>query len=43
MVQGLDLAVRSVEIEMGPSQFEFTFEPGRPVNSRTACKLWAAR
>lgn len=28
MAQGLGLAVRSVEIEMGPSQFEFTFEPG---------------
>lgn len=28
MAQGLGLPVRSVEIEMGPSQFEFTFEPG---------------
>ncbi|MFC4216974.1 glutamine synthetase family protein [Pseudophaeobacter arcticus] len=27
MAQGLGLQVRSVEIEMGPSQFEFTFAP----------------
>ena len=29
--QGIGLRVRSVEIEMGPSQFEFTFEPGDPM------------
>lgn len=29
--QGLGLPVRSVEIEMGPSQFEFTFDPGDPM------------
>ncbi|MCF6234126.1 MAG: glutamine synthetase family protein [Rhodobacteraceae bacterium] len=29
--QALDLPVRSVEIEMGPSQFEFTFEPASPM------------
>lgn len=29
--QALGLAVRSVEVEMGPSQFEFTFEPGDPM------------
>jgi len=31
MAQGLDLPVRSVEIEMGPSQFEFTFDPAPPM------------
>lgn len=25
--QGLDLPVRSTKVEMGPSQFEFTFDP----------------
>lgn len=30
--QGLGLPVRSVEVEMGPSQFEFTFEPDTPMN-----------
>jgi glutamine synthetase len=29
--QGLDLPVRSVEVEMGPSQFEFTFDPAPPM------------
>lgn len=29
--QGIGLPVRSVEIEMGPSQFEFTFDPGDPM------------
>lgn len=45
---GMD--VRSVEIEMGPSQFEFTFAPGRPrqiaeiaVNFRTLAKELCAR
>jgi glutamine synthetase len=31
MAQGLKLPVRSVEIEMGPSQFEFTFDPASPM------------
>lgn len=31
MAQGLGLPVRSVEIEMGPSQFEFTFDPAGPM------------
>lgn len=31
MAQGLGMPVRSVEIEMGPSQFELTFEPGGPM------------
>jgi glutamine synthetase len=29
--QGMGLPVRSVEIEMGPSQVEFTFDPGDPM------------
>jgi len=29
--QGLDLPVRSMEAEFGPSQFEFTFEPDGPL------------
>ena len=29
--QAMGMPVRSVEIEMGPSQFEFTFAPGDPV------------
>ena len=29
--QALELPVRSTEIEMGPSQFEFTFEPAGPM------------
>ena len=29
--QSLGMPVRSVEIEMGPSQFEFTFAPGDPM------------
>lgn len=45
---GMD--VRSVEVEMGPSQFEFTFAPGRPsqiaemaVNFRMLAKELCAR
>lgn len=30
--QKLGMPVRSVEAEFGPSQFEFTFEPGSPMN-----------
>jgi glutamine synthetase len=29
--QALSLPVRSVEVEMGPSQFEFTFDPASPM------------
>jgi len=43
--QAMGMPVRSVEIEMGPSQFEFTFAPGYPmtiadmaVNFRTMVK-----
>jgi len=32
MAQGLELPVRSVEVEMGPSQFEFTFDPAGPLD-----------
>lgn len=48
--QGMGMDVRSVEIEMGPSQFEFTFAPGSPsevaemaVNFRTLAKEVCAR
>ncbi len=30
--QALDLPVRSTEVEMGPSQFEFTFDPSDPLS-----------
>ena len=43
--QSMSMPVRSIEIEMGPSQFEFTFAPGDPmtiadmaVNFRTLVK-----
>ncbi len=29
--QALDLPIRSMEVEMGPSQFEFTFDPADPL------------
>ena len=29
--QAMDLPVRSMEVEMGPSQFEFTFDPADPL------------
>jgi glutamine synthetase len=32
-VDGLDLQVRSLEVEFGPSQFEFTFAPARGIKS----------
>ena len=31
MAVGLGMAVRSTEVEMGPSQFEFTFDPSDPL------------
>ena len=40
--QGLDLPVRSVEIEMGPSQFEFTFDPGDPMQIADAMMMFRA-
>ena len=30
--EGLDIPVRSMEVEMGPSQFEFTFDPADPLS-----------
>jgi glutamine synthetase len=48
--EGLGLPVRSMEIEMGPSQFEFTFDPADPMTHadnmvmlRTAVKEVCAR
>lgn len=48
--EAMGMDVRSVEIEMGPSQFEFTFAPGCPsqiaetaVNFRTLAKEICAR
>lgn len=38
--QGLGLAVRSVEIEMGPSQFEFTFDPDAPMVQADALMMF---
>lgn len=38
--QGLGLPVRSVEIEMGPSQFEFTFDPADPVTQADALVMF---
>jgi glutamine synthetase len=29
--QGMDMPLRSMEVEMGPSQFEFTFDPDTPM------------
>ncbi|MDX2483178.1 MAG: glutamine synthetase family protein [Pseudodonghicola sp.] len=48
--QAMDLPIRSMEIEMGPSQFEFTFDPADPLTHadnlvmfRTMVKEVAAR
>ncbi|KAE9630547.1 glutamine synthetase family protein [Parasedimentitalea maritima] len=38
--QGLGLAVRSVEIEMGPSQVEFTFDPADPMTQADALVMF---
>ncbi|MGR3762006.1 glutamine synthetase family protein [Roseobacteraceae bacterium NS-SX3] len=38
--QGLGLAVRSAEIEMGPSQVEFTFEPADPMAQADAMVMF---
>lgn len=39
---GLGLPVRSMEIEFGPSQFEFTFEPGAPLAQADVTTLFRA-
>ncbi|MDF3415502.1 glutamine synthetase [Sulfitobacter sp. M57] len=48
--EGLGLPIRSMEVEMGPSQFEFTFDPAAPMTHadnmvmlRTAVKQVCAR
>lgn len=38
--QGLGLPVRSVEIEIGPSQFEFTFDPDGPMAQADAMVMF---
>ncbi|APG48175.1 glutamine synthetase family protein [Phaeobacter porticola] len=38
--QALGLPVRSVEIEMGPSQFEFTFDPADPMTQADAMMMF---
>jgi len=38
--QGLGLAVRSVEVEMGPSQVEFTFDPADPMTQADAMVMF---
>jgi len=38
--QGLGLAVRSVEVEMGPSQVEFTFDPADPMTQADALVMF---
>lgn len=40
--QALGLAVRSIEIEFGPSQFEFTFEPAGPMAQADTTALFRA-
>jgi len=40
--QGIGLPVRSTEIEFGPSQFEFTFDPGAPLDQADAMMLFRA-
>jgi glutamine synthetase len=42
MAQGLGLALRSVEVEMGPSQFEVTFDPGAPMAQADAMVMFRA-
>ncbi|UWR96696.1 glutamine synthetase family protein [Phaeobacter inhibens] len=38
--QALGLPVRTVEIEMGPSQFEFTFDPANPMTQADAMVMF---
>lgn len=40
--QGLGLPVRSVEIEIGPSQFEFTFDPAAPMQQADNLMMFRA-
>ena len=40
--QALDLPLRSMEIEFGPSQFEFTFDPGAPMAQADVTTLFRA-
>lgn len=40
MAQGLGLPLRTVEIEMGPSQFEFTFDPAGPMSQADAMVMF---
>lgn len=40
--QALDLPLRSMEIEFGPSQFEFTFDPGAPLAQADVTALFRA-
>lgn len=42
MAQALGLPLRSVEVEMGPSQFEVTFEPGTPLAQADAMVMFRA-
>lgn len=38
--QGLGLSIRSTEVEMGPSQFEFTFDPADPMQQADAMVMF---
>lgn len=38
--QAMGLGIRSVEVEMGPSQFEMTFDPGPPMQQARAMVLF---
>ena len=38
--QALGLPIRSMEIEFGPSQFEFTFDPGAPLDQADVTALF---
>ncbi|MGY6534371.1 MAG: glutamine synthetase family protein [Pararhodobacter sp.] len=40
--QALNLPLRSMEIEFGPSQFEFTFDPGAPLAQADVTTLFRA-
>ena len=42
MAQKIDLPVRSMEIEMGPSQFEFTFDPAGPLEQADNMMMFRA-
>ena len=40
--QALGLPIRSMEVEMGPSQFEFTFDPGDPLTQADNMMMFRA-